>query len=281
MTFQETLVAAIADLSQFGFDSVERVDRWVERLRAAARVQAGAGRAAETLVEDGLAAIYRRLVEKGGVSRFNPGVQAFTLERVKPKLRAELDRRIMASAQLIRNNRTDAIDTTLRRFQGWATSIPVGGSDADDKRVLKKDFGKPLRQLAYRERVVAIDQGHKLTASVSEILARDTNAIACEWKSNWRQANYDYRKDHKERDGKIYMLRGNWAQEKGLVKVGPAGYYEDITSVGSEPMCRCSARWVYNLRSLPPEMLTEKGKTTLAEARQKATQFALQAPGVR
>ena len=40
MNFYETLSAALADLQQHGFDSVERVDRWVEKLRAAARVTA-------------------------------------------------------------------------------------------------------------------------------------------------------------------------------------------------------------------------------------------------
>ena len=69
------------------------------------------------------------------------------------------------------------------------------------------------------------------------MLAKSTSAIAAEWRSNWRQSGYDYRKDHKERDRKVYMLRDNWAQAKGLVKPGAAGYYEDITSAGEEVFC--------------------------------------------
>jgi len=50
-------------------------------------------------------------------------------------------------------------------------------------------------------------------------------AIALIWHSNWRQAGYDYREDHKERDLEIYTLRPNWALERGFMKASPAGLY--------------------------------------------------------
>ena len=52
-----------------------------------------------------LSGLYESLVGRGKILATNPGVSRFTLDRVKPALRAELDRRIMASANLIKLNR--------------------------------------------------------------------------------------------------------------------------------------------------------------------------------
>ena len=112
-----------------------------------------------------------------------------------------------------------------------------------------------------------IDQGHKLRASISEVVAVGGNALAGVWHSHWRQPGYDYRVDHKERDQEVYLLRNTWALNEGLIKPGPAGYYDQVTSVGEEPFCRCYMTWLYNLRDLPANMLTKKGQDKLALAR--------------
>ena len=44
--------------------------------------------------------------------------------------------------------------------------------------------------------------------------------------------------------------------------------------------CRCTIRWIYALRNLPPEMLTKLGQDTLAEARARLAAGPLAAPGV-
>jgi len=160
-------------------------------------------------------------------------------------------------------NKEEAIAKTLRRFSGWATSVPVGGSDIVDKVDVKKAVTKSIKVLPFVERRVIIDQGHKFRASLSEIVARDNKAIAARWHSHFKEAGYDFREDHKERDSKVYLVRGNWAQEKGLVKVGTDGYFEDVTAPGEEVNCRCWVTWVYSLRQLPEQMLTVKGKEAL------------------
>lgn len=211
---------AIADITEHGFDSSGRIDFWTEQLRQAAMRTVTPIWRMEALLKTGLSAIYRRLVERGQIARYHPGIPRFTVERVAPHLRAELDRRILASANLIKLDRQQAIDKTLQRFQGWATSIPGGGSDAISKQQTAKEVRKALARLSFEERLVLIDQGHKFTANLSNILAQDGGAIALIWHSHWRQANYDYREDHKERDGQVYALRGNWAMQKGLMKAG-------------------------------------------------------------
>jgi hypothetical protein len=266
-SFYDVLTKAVADVAEHGYDSAERIAGWVKRIREAAERRLGPSYLMEGRLHEALNAVYRRMVEQGQLSKYHPGVGRFTLDKVRPALRAELDRRIMASANLIRLNREESIAKTLRRFEGWSTSIPTGGSNTTERRETKQDIRKALAQLPFEERRVLIDQGFKLRSSLSEILAKDGAAIAAKWNSHWRQANYNYREDHKERDQNIYALRGCWAIEKGLMRAGNAGYYDDITAAGEEIYCRCFITWIYNLRDLPTIMLTEKGRDELERIR--------------
>jgi hypothetical protein len=268
--FQTVLNAAIADLLANGFDSAERVQRWTRELRAAAERSLISAASLEQQLRDGLAAIYRRMVDEGGVIKYNPGVERFTLEKIKPALRAELDRRIMASADLIKLNRAQAIDKTLQRFQGWSTSIPPGGVSGETRAEVKKTIRKSLGALPFEERRVLIDQGHKLVSSINDIIASDGGAIAGEWRSHYRQSGYDYREDHKERDSKVYLIRDSWAHRAGLVKKGGRPFVDEIEAPAQLPFCRCFYVYKYALRDLPEEMLTAKGKTSLNAVRSAA-----------
>jgi hypothetical protein len=106
---------------------------------------------------------------------------------------------------------------------------------------------------------VAIDQGAKFIAALNDVMARENHALAAMWHSRWRRPGYNYREDHKERDELVYTLRGNWALADGYMKVGPAGYTDQITQPAEEPYCSCSYRYIYNLTALPEYMLTLKG----------------------
>jgi hypothetical protein len=262
--FQEVLQAAIEDILEFGFDNQERVDRWMRELRIAAERSMISPQSLEQQLRDGLAAVYRRQVEEGVIFKRNPGVERFTLEMVKPRLRAELDRRIVASANLIKLNRAQAIDETLRRFQGWSSAIPPGGVSRETRGEVKAKVKKSLASLPFEERRVLIDQGHKLTSSLSKILATDGGAIAGVWHSHWRQAGYDFREDHKERDQRVFLVRDSWAHKAGYVKRGRIGYVDESTEPGQEVFCRCYYQWLYALKDLPEDMLTAKGKAALA-----------------
>lgn len=265
-SYFDVITQAINDIAAHGYDNAERVAYWTERIRRAAESSMLSADKMEEMLRDLLTTMYQKMVDKGEIAKFHAGVSRFTIERLKPHLRAELDRRILASANLIKLNRKQAIDKTLQRFQGWSTSIPSGGSEAINRRETKDDFRKALRNLPFEERRVLIDQGHKLRASLSDILAKDGNAIAMIWRSHWREPGYNYREDHKERDKHVYTIRGNWALENGLMKAGSDGYYDDITAVAEEPFCRCWAVWIYTLRDLPRDMLTKKGAEVLAAA---------------
>ncbi len=268
MTFYDVIRQAIADFERHGYDSPERMDNWLTQIREAA----GAAMVPEHKLSDQLnraiTQVYESKITKGRILADHKAVPRWKLEQVKPKLRAELDRRIMASAQLIKMNREAMIQKTLQRFSGWASSVPVGGSDVIEKREVKEDLSKALKQLPFEERRVMIDQAAKFKSSLDNIVAVDGGAIAARWHSNWKQRGYNYRPDHKERDKNIYLIRDSWAHKAGLIK--PAnGYTDEITRSGEEIFCQCTEEYIYNLRDLPEDMLTQKGKDKLSKVKIK------------
>jgi len=262
-SYFDVLTAAINDFVEHGYDDPSRVSYWSERLRQAAEQSATPPPIMDRMMREQLVAIYRALLEKGGLSKYHGRVDRYTLQRIAPRLRSELDRRILASASLIRLNREEAIQLTLKRFQGWATSIPAGGSEALRKQRTKAEVRKPMASLPFVERRVLIDQGHKLTAAINDIVAQDGGAIAAIWHSNWRQAGYDYRDTHKARDGKVYLIRNSWAHKASYVKPGKAGYLDEITQPGEEVFCRCYVSYEYAISELPLDMISKKGAEAL------------------
>lgn len=273
-TFQEVLTAAVRDLTENGYDNPARLDDWLRKLRFAAVADLPSSEEIQNRMQLAMQAVFNRTFSKSSVLKYHPGVPRFTIERLKPFARAELDRRIIASAQLIKLNRESAIEKTLQRFSGWATSIPDGGSRAVEKIDVKEHIAKPIQDVKYAARRVTIDQGAKLVAAINEVVAEQAGVIAYRWRSHWKAAGYDYRPDHKERDNKIYLVRDSWAKERGLVKAGEAGYYDEITAAAQEPFCRCFVVAIYALRELPEEMLTKAGKDLLEQTRLKRAQAA-------
>lgn len=267
-TFYEVLNAALKDFAEHGYDSESRLLQWQRRLEEAARASLMSPDQTRKKLNDFYRLIYRKQVERKEVLELHPGVPKFTVDRLRPKLRDTLERYMLASANLIKLNQEKSIQQTVQRFAGWASSIPKGGSKAVDKPEERDNIRRGLASLPFEERRVLIDQGHKFTSALSEVIALDGGALGGFWRSNWRQANYDYREEHKDRDGQFYMVRGNWALEKGFIKRGPAGYTDEISKPGEDIYCRCKYQWVYNLRSVPDYCLTRKGKDALAAARE-------------
>jgi hypothetical protein len=265
-SYYEVLTAAINDMIEHGFDSAERLNRWQSVLAAAARRSLMSDEALAQMLRRTLETQYSRLVDKAKVLDLHPGISRVTYERVKPRLRGELDRRLMASLDLIRLNREESVARQARRFSGWATSLPIGGPAEPDRAATKKRIRQSMASLPFEERRVMIDQGHKLVSSINDVLATDGGAIAAKWR-HVHQAGYDGRPDHEARDGKVFLIKGSWAYAAGLVRCEPGGYTEDVEQPAEFVFCRCSYIYLYNLRQLPEALLTEKGRARLASAR--------------
>lgn len=271
-TFTRTVREAVKFFLQHGFSSREELEQWQSIIRQAAERETAGDYA--SMVTRNLTHAYDLQIYRAGVLKRHPGISRFTINHLEPRLRSELDRRIMASVDLIKLNRQKAIDTTLSRFSGWASSIPSAETIAltgiqGTMLETAKHIQKSAEQMDYEARRVMIDQNHKLIANIDNVIATSNNAIAAEWHSHWRQAGHDYRKDHKERDQQVYLIRGNWAQKNGYVKPGPAGYLDAITQPGEEVFCRCYVTYIYNLRSIPADMLTQKGSKFMESMKSK------------
>ncbi|MGC9271252.1 hypothetical protein [Acidiphilium sp.] len=262
-SYRDVLAEALSEFQKYGYDSDERLDYWLGMLREAIERDMPTDFEVSRRVRTALETITQRF-KGGGWRKSHPGLRDAAIDRVGHQLSGLLERRILASADLIKINRKKAVDQTVQRFVGLATSIPPGGTRVMDKREAKARIGKSIQQMTFEERRVVIDQGHKLLANINQTVAEGDGAIALIWRSNWRVPGYDYRQDHKERDGHCYLMRGNWATAKGLVKPGPDGYYDTITAVGEEPFCQCHAEFVYDLGDLPRDMLTKKGLAAIA-----------------
>ncbi|NIG76774.1 hypothetical protein F3J34_24720 [Klebsiella sp. Ap-873] len=264
--FTRTVREAVRFFLRNGYTSREELERWQSIIR-----QAAEGETANdyvSIVSRNLTHAYDLQIGRAAALKRHPGISRFTINYLEPKLRTELDRRILASVDLIKLNRQKAVDTTLSRFSGWASSIPSADSIAlkgiqGQMQETAGHIQKTAEQFDFEARRVMIDQNHKLIANIDNVIATSNNAIAAEWHSHWRQPGYNYREDHKERDKLMYLVRGNWAQKNGYIKPGDAGYLDEITQPGEEVFCRCYVTWIYNLRSIPEYMLTQKGRKFL------------------
>ena len=237
-TFGRLLAEAIAALSSTGYVSPERVNEWVVKLRNAAEYEFGPMERIDDEVRLRLEAIFKNLTDAGKIADYVPGISRLTIGMVKPGLRAELDRRILAAADLIKLSRKQAIETTLQRFSGWSTSIPPGGSGVIDKRAVRAEIGKSVAQVKYEARRVNIDQGAKLISNIAEIVALDNGAIAGIWHDHGEHdKSYNYRPDHLARSGKLYLVRDSWAITQGLIKRGSAPYTDEIDKPGERVYC--------------------------------------------
>jgi hypothetical protein len=265
VTFSEVLTAAVAEMSRAGYQSEAQVQGWLQRIRYAAQAEMISDAGVLEQMRMAMGAVYQRETARG-FSETNPGVGRFTVQMLTPRMQAEMERRVRASADLIKLNKQEAVERTLSRFQGWCTSIPKGGSDVVDKRAIKAELAKPTREVRYQARRVSIDQGAKLTSALSEIVAQASGAIAGKWRHIAPRAGYQPRRAHVERNGLFYAVRGCWAIEQGLMKA-VWGYTDEITAPAEEVFCSCKYVWISTLANLPDEMLTVRGREYLVAQR--------------
>ena len=277
--FYETVAAAIRDFAIHGYDSQERLDHWRRLLEEAAKASFVDMDQVERDIRRTMVAGYHRLITRGGILKRMPQVHAYTLEKIKPALHSELNRRIMASVDLIKLNRPLAVAKTLQRFTGWASSVPEGGFPKDIRKGafkpadVRKDLHKAMTSLPFEERRVIIDQNAKLFSAINSTVAEAGGAIGAIWQSHKHQRNYNGRPAHNKRDGHVFLVRDSWAIKKGLVKKGAGDYVDSVEQPGEFVFCRCSWIYIFSLRDLPKDWLTKKGEEVLAEARAKTKEL--------
>jgi hypothetical protein len=264
-SFADTLKEAIEKVTQG--TTADEILNLQELLARSAEAEMGSEERSQKRFRAGMEDVYRKILGPQGIAKRHPGVASYTIAQLSPQLRSELERRILLNADLIKLNRREAIEQTKRRFSGWASSVPSDGSKTTDKRETAQAIRKSLSGLPFVERRVLIDQGQKLSAAVSDIVAVNGGAIAAVWKSHWHQANYDYRPAHKQfavKSAKLpFVIRDNWAIKAGLMRLANSQYTDQIPQPAEEPFCRCWYEYIYSLRDLPAVMVTAKGRAML------------------
>lgn len=265
--FRELLSEALREFAERGYHSESELAEWLLRLHAALEREMPTDWETRQMLEAALARVYGREVTRGGVIKRVPGVSRYTLDRVAPALRAELDQRIFAGIDLIRLNRKATIEKTLQRFSGWVTSVPRDGSHVTDRRAVATQIRKPVSQLRFEARRVAIDQGHKLNAAIAHVVAKQEGAIAAIWHDRGEHDHgYDARPEHLKRSGTLFLVRDSWAMNDGLVRKGGRSYIDEIEQPAELPFCSCTYQYVTSLERLPAELLTAKGRLWLSGA---------------
>lgn len=236
---------------------------WLQQLRNAVVQSQPSDSTIRRQVSRWLTSRFNSALTKAHLARTVPQVTKFTVDSIEPQLRAELDRRILQSIDLIKLDRDQRVAQTMHRFAGWLSSMPPGGTAAPIVRKHGAEVLKPTLRQRFEQRRVEIDQGHKLMAAVDNAVGQAAGAIAGMWQDRGvRDKSYDARPEHLARSGKIFVVRGSWADLKGLIK-HPNGYTDQIEQPAELPFCSCKYIWLSSLSSLPPAMLTERGRAAL------------------
>ncbi|MHB8406228.1 MAG: structural protein [Gammaproteobacteria bacterium] len=261
--FRSLLLEALKEFQDRGQWSEGELQSWLLRLHAALELDLPADDQIRRDLSTWLGKVFHRDVYGRGIAKRVPGVSRYTLSRIAPSLRAELDRRIFAGVDLIKLNKRAATQKTLQRFSGWVTSQPTGGLPPRNIREVAAEIAKPAAQVRYEARRVAIDQGHKLSSAVAHVVAMNEGAVAAIWHDRGQyDRGYDARPEHLKRSGKLFLVRGSQAIEDGLVKRG-GPYTDEVTQPAFEIFCSCWWQFVKSARALPDELLTEKGRAQL------------------
>lgn len=175
-------------------------------------------------------------------------------------LRDEKDNRIFSAKQLTKMRREETKETVMRRFAGWASSIPVTRK-IKNKQEIVNFIVKPIKELPKLEKNIVNDQARKMVSNMDMIVADQAGAIGYYWNSLFRVPGYNYREQHKhlDLDGKFIIFKDSWAYKEGYIKRGNQIFQDDIECPGELPNCKCTAKYVYVLESVPKDCLTIKG----------------------
>jgi hypothetical protein len=258
--FRTLLIEALREFSERGYVSESDLQQWTARLHAMIESELPTDEESREVLAGILGSVYAKEY-RSGIARRVPGVSRYTLDRVAPHLRAELDKRIFASADLIRIRKKETVEKTLARFSGWASSQPAAGTFDFSPRALSKQITKDLVSFKFERRRVAIDQGHKLVSNISHVVAMNEGAIAATWYDRGEDdSSYDYRPQHLARSGKLFIVKDSWAINEGLIRRGAAPYTDSVEQPGVPVYCSCFWTWIVHLQDLPETFLTAKGR---------------------
>jgi hypothetical protein len=157
-------------------------------------------------------------------------------------------------------------------FEKYETEINklVDGFLAEVPRTAKERasyISRIKREIKYFSKWNQLFYTHKAMSFPSEveyifILSGKPIAAVWEYSSLDEECEFPPTVNHKQRDGRVYAVRQNWAEAESLMVVGSDGYLDEIDRPHQETGCMCHLHWLYSVSNLPEEMLTAKGKAS-------------------
>lgn len=208
------------------------------------------------------------------------GITKASIKDLKPKMKKELEKRVTLSFNLMKNQENELKQKMASRFLNWVSidSKEVRGNTTSKQSLLNfLDFAKENGIAEDHAKFILKDQTRKMITALDFMVADQNGAIAGVWKNRgdrrvvgnpnglYPTGNLAHG-DHWDRENKVYLFKNSWAVQKGFAKSDY--YYEDLEDggVGVAIGCRCRLEMIYDLRDLPTEFLTKKGKELLEDA---------------
>lgn len=268
MTLKELIKKALYDTSQNGW-TPSSIAFWANEFRKLSNLTVF-NKSPESVVSPYLNYLFKKEITGSKLIDRNPGIDRYTLERIRPQFRRILEDRIKANINLIALERPASIEVSTARFSGWLMSL-----DGKQEKLPKADelpifqnITKPmLEQKSYEHSRRAIDQGHKMLRAIDLTIAEQGGAIAGIWHAHKTTAYFTARPEHWKRDGEIYIFKNSDVAEKGLVKKGHNVWLEDIPDPPALLInCVCYWEFIYSfsdLAKIAPDRITQKGRDLL------------------
>lgn len=164
---------------------------------------------------------------------------------------------------------TTYLDHQLSQFNDllleFLKQVPAGGTKDKGLKSKITEIKGELRYIAKWDQSFYTYKARSLPNELEHLFALENEPLAAIWEycQTVEHSDDQLTNNHKERDGRVYAVRDNWAIGKGLMQVGRYSYIDEISLPCQEVGCMCSLRYLYNLRSLPEDMLTAEGLSTL------------------
>jgi hypothetical protein len=182
-----------------------------------------------------------------------------------PALKARFEWCVMnykSEAQDYLGTQLGQLDAMLQQF---LEQVPVGGTKENAIRRRITGIKREILPLAKWDQRFYTHKAMSFPSEVEFIFCLEGNPVAAIWHYNpLDEQGIDPKiQNHKQRDSLVFAVRDNWAIIKGLMRVGPNGYLDEVSRPSQEAGCMCRLQWVYSINRLPANMVTEKGHSEL------------------
>lgn len=262
--------SAIDDIIKFGPNG-SNVSSWCREIQGVLNKVSMSSSDAASLVEDYHRAYFKKVDSAHGIplhsvhsdnpyGEVDTVVGSETYGEIRARATSALERVVSAARADSDVFRSREIREALDVFENWANSVPSGGSKEKVYRLNAADVRGAIKSVASWDKRFFISHRRDFTSELDYLFKAQRGAIAARWE--W----YRYPEDdpHEDLNGKIFLVRGSWAHERGLIKTEGMEFLDERALPGVAN-CTCSCCYLNALRALPLAMLTEEGVRLLQQ----------------